>query len=158
MFNLPTQERLLAWQMFRKQLNTLSLEQCVYETNQLWWSAPISNQYYCHSLPEQWPDPWQLIIDNVYDNIGRALGMMYTIHYTNHSCQLELACGVEYSNEYSIVLVADGKYTLNWDTLVHVNTPTHKAASRFAVKELIKRNNNESNTKSYETRWQQRIN
>jgi hypothetical protein len=159
MFNLPTQERLLAWQAFRQQLDTLSLQQCIYETNEFWCKAPIGNQYYCHSLPKQWPDPWQLIIDNVYDNVGRALGMLYTLYYTNHVCDLEMLCGVENSNEYSIVLVDNGKYTLNWDTKVQVNTPTKQyAAKRFAAQELIKRNNYEPSTNSYKTRWQERIN
>ena len=159
MFNLPTQERLLAWQQFRQHLDTLSFEQCVYETNNFWNTAPISNQYYCQTLSEKWPMSWQLIIDNVYDDIGKGLGMLYTIYYTIHNCELEFVCGTHKSNDYNIVLINNGKYTLNWDLEVHVNTPTQtKAAKRFAAKELIKRNKNESSTNSYETRWQERIN
>jgi len=159
MFNLPTQERLLAWQKFRKHLDALSLEECVHETNKLWNTAPISNQYYCPTLSEQWPGPWQLIIDNVYDDIGKGLGMLYTIYYTNHSCKLEFVCGKHKSNDYNLVLVNDGKYTLNWDLEVHVNTLTQtKATRRFAAEELIKRKDNEPSTNSYKTQWQQRIN
>jgi len=159
MFNLPTQERLLAWQTFRKHLDTLSFAECVHETNNFWNTAPISNQFYCQTLPEQWPDPWQLIIDNVYDDIGKGLGMLYTIYYTTHNCELEFVCGTHKSNDYNIVLINNGKYTLNWDLEVHVNTPTQtKAAKRFAAQELIKRNNNEPSTNSYKTRWQERIN
>jgi hypothetical protein len=159
MFNLPTQERLLAWQQFRQHLDTLSFEQCVYETNNFWNTAPISNQYYCQTLSEQWPMSWQLIIDNVYDDIGKGLGMLYTIYYTKHICELEFVCGTHNSNDYNIVLIDNGKYTLNWNLEVQLNTPTQtKAAKRFAAKELIKRNKNESSTNSYETRWQERIN
>jgi len=159
MFNLPTQERLLAWQQFRQHLDTLSFEQCVYETNNFWNTAPISNQYYCQTLSEQWPMSWQLIIDNVYDDIGKGLGMLYTIYYTKHICELEFVCGTHDSNDYNIVLIDNGKYTLNWNLEVQLNTPTQtKAAKRFAAKELIKRNKNESSTNSYETRWQERIN
>ena len=159
MFNLPTQERLLAWQQFRQHLDTLSFDQCVYETNNFWNTAPISNQYYCQTLSEQWPMSWQLIIDNVYDDIGKGLGMLYTIYYTKHICELEFVCGTHNSNDYNIVLIDNGKYTLNWNLEVQLNTPTQtKAAKRFAAKELIKRNKNESSTNSYETRWQERIN
>ena len=159
MFNLPTQERLLAWQQFRQHLDTLSFEQCVYETNNFWNTAPISNQYYCQTLSEQWPMSWQLIIDNVYDDSGKGLGMVYTIYYTKHICELEFVCGTHKSNDYNIVLIDNGKYTLNWNLEVQLNTPTQtKAAKRFAAKELIKRNKNESSTNSYETRWQERIN
>ena len=159
MFNLPTQERLLAWQQFRQHLDTLSFEQCVYETNNFWNTAPISNQYYCQTLSEQWPMSWQLIIDNLYDDIGKGLGMLYTIYYTKHICELEFVCGTHNSNDYNIVLIDNGKYTLNWNLEVQLNTPTQtKAAKRFAAKELIKRNKNESSTNSYETRWQERIN
>ena len=140
MFNLPTQERLLAWQQFRQHLDTLSFEQCVYETNNFWNTAPISNQYYCQTLSEQWPMSWQLIIDNVYDDIGKGLGMLYTIYYTKHICELEFVCGTHNSNDYNIVLIDNGKYTLNWNLEVQLNTPTQtKAAKRFAAKELIKR-------------------
>jgi|11BtaG_2_1085332.scaffolds.fasta_scaffold40588_2 hypothetical protein len=159
MWNLPTQERLLHWQAFRRHLDTLSFEQCVHETNKLWWQAPISNQYYCQTLSEQWPGPWQLIIDNVYDDIARALGMLYTVYYTQHSCKLELVCGKNESSEYNLVLVDDGKYALNWDTSVSVNTPNQEYITRrFAPQELIKREEYESSNTSNKTRRQKRTN
>ena len=159
MWNLPTQERLLAWQSFRKHLDTLSFDECVYETNNFWCKAPISNQYYCQTLSHQWPEPWQLIIDNVYDDIARALGMLYTIHYTQHKCELELICGSHDSREYNLVLVDNGKYALNWDLHVNVNTPIPQhGTQRFAPQELIKRNEYESSNTSYKTTRQQRRN
>lgn len=160
MFNQPTQERLLAWQTFRKHLDTLSFEHCVHETNNFWNKAPIGSQYYCQTLPETWPDPWQLIIDNVYDDIGKALGILYTIYYCSHNCDLRLVYGKHKSNEFNIVQVDEGKYTLNWDLEVRVNTPTIiKDSKSFSAEELIKRNKNEqSSTNSYKKRWQERIN
>lgn len=159
MYNLPAQERLLHWQTFRQYLDTLSFEQCVHETNRFWWKAPISSQYYCQTLSEQWPGPWQLIIDNLYDDIAKALGMLYTIHYTQHSCTLELVCGKNESSEYNLVLVDDGKYALNWDLHVNVNTPIPKHGTRrFAPQELIKRDEYESSNTSYKTPRQKRTN
>ena len=161
MWNLNKQERLLAWQSFRKSLDSMSLDDCVKTVNKHWWTAPISTQFFSQTLPEQWPDPWQLIVDNFYDDIARALGMLYTIYYSKHDCDAQLVCGMYEGNEYNLVLINGGKYTLNWDTACHVNTPLHKKLTNvkcFAAEQLVERYNNESNNTSNKTQRQQRVN
>ena len=142
MWTLEHQERLSSWFAFRKQISLLTLKDAVYQTNRLWNTAHISNQYYCQTLPEQWPDPWQLILDNYYDNIGKALGMLYTLQMSEHTCEIELLCGVSDAEEFNLVSINDGLYTLNWDLDVQVNTPIIKNKNivvKYSAQQLINR-------------------
>lgn len=161
MWNLNKQERLLAWQSFRNSLDSMEFEDCIKTVNEHWWSAPISSQFFCQTLPNQWPNPWQLIVDNFYDDIARALGMLYTIYYSKHNCDVQLVCGKYQENEYNLVSIDGGKYTLNWDVTYHVNTPLHQKlinVKHFAAEQLVERYNNESNKTSNKAQRQQRVN
>ena len=73
------EERLLSWREFREYISKLSKEEAILETAQLWSQAPISNQYLAADLNKDWPDPWQLIHYNHYDDISVTLGMVYTL-------------------------------------------------------------------------------
>ena len=73
------EKRLLSWREFREHISKLSKEEAITETARLWSQAPISNQYLATDLIEDWPDPWQLIHYNQYDDISITLGMVYTL-------------------------------------------------------------------------------
>lgn len=73
------EERLLSWRKFREHISKLSKEEAILETARFWSQAPISNQYLAADLIADWPDPWQLIHYNQYDDISITLGMVYTL-------------------------------------------------------------------------------
>lgn len=73
------EKRLLSWREFRESISKLSKEEAILETARLWSKAPISNQYLAADLICDWPDPWQLIHYNQYDDISITLGMVYTL-------------------------------------------------------------------------------
>ena len=133
MWNLSKQDRILSWKAFRESLDSLSLEECIKTVNKHWWTAPVSSQFYCQSLTENWPKPWELVVENYYDDIGRALGMLYTIQLSNHTCDVKLLCGVDDGDEYNLVLIDDEKYTLNWDTNFYVNTSLSKSLKNIRI-------------------------
>ena len=133
MWNLSKQDRILSWKAFRESLDSLSLEECIKTVNKHWWTAPVSSQFYCQSLTENWPKPWELVVKNYYDDIGRALGMLYTIQLSNHTCDVKLLCGVDDGDEYNLVLIDDEKYTLNWDTNFYVNTSLSKSLKNIRI-------------------------
>ena len=64
----------------RSATQTLPLEQALQDIN-FWWShARPWHPYYLHWDDQPaWPDPWQLLSDNVYCDLAKALGIMYTI-------------------------------------------------------------------------------
>ncbi len=80
--NCP-EKRLISWREFREHISKLSKEEAIEETARLWSQAPISNQYLAADLIKDWPDPWQLIHYNHYDDISITLGMVYTLVLTD---------------------------------------------------------------------------
>jgi hypothetical protein len=115
MFKLPADERLVRWRAFRKQLDTLTLDEAVKATNELWTHCPFSPYYLDAADPKSWPDPWTLLTENWYCDVAKALGMLYTIKYTKHNPLVEFRIYHDPTTnyDYNLVWIADGKYVLN---------------------------------------------
>lgn len=144
MWDLSAQDRLLAWRRFRTEISVMDFDSAVQRVNEFWWKAPFGNQFFSQDLPEDWPGPWELIYENYYDDIARALGMLYTIalsdHGNNHT--LELICFRDRSKEHNLVSIDDDKYVLNMDLDVGVNkalvSKKARIICRHTAAELIK--------------------
>lgn len=123
MFKLPADERLVRWRAFRKNLDTLTLDEAVKATNELWLRCPFSPYYLDPQKPEDWPDPWTLLTENWYCDIAKALGMLYTIKYTKHDPNVELRMYHDPSTnyDYNLAWIEDGKYVLNLEADEVVN-------------------------------------
>lgn len=79
-FDLHGTERLTEWRRLRDQLET---DDSPFQTVLSTWSrAPLVNSYIDPDQPEQWPDPWHLILDDRYDDLALTLGIMYTLQLT----------------------------------------------------------------------------
>lgn len=119
MWSPDFQNRLRDWSDLRRRCHHLDLESALLEINQ-WWSQTPWRPYYLHwDDHESWPDPWSLLADNVFCDVARALGMLYTIALLERSdiTDLELAqCSTG-----NLVLVNKGKYILNWNTVQVLN-------------------------------------
>lgn len=71
---------------------------------------------------QHWPNPWQLLADNEYCDVARALGIMYTIKLLDRG---DLADAVMVSAQQgNLVLVQGGKYVMNWRPDAIVNIPS----------------------------------
>jgi hypothetical protein len=124
MWNLDTQTRLSSWYDFRQKIANLPIEQAVQMTNELWMTAPISNPYYTADHSDEWPNPWQLVVDNTYDDIAKTLGMLYTITLSHKEINGEIRCyrDRKRSEDINLAWLEHGKYVLNYDLEVRVNT------------------------------------
>ena len=113
--------RLASWNQLRDRVQPLPLETALIEINSWWFRCPW-RPYYLHwdDLPK-WPDPWQLLSDNVYCDLARGLGILYTISLLDRADMVdaELVLTEDGSN---LVLVAKEKYILNWSPDNVVNT------------------------------------
>lgn len=113
--------RLDAWANLRQQIQSLPTDQALAQINAWWFDCPW-RPYHLHwdDLPD-WPDPWELLSDNIYCDVARGLGILYTISLLNHAdlADAELVLTEEGHN---LVLVCQRKYILNWDTDTIVNT------------------------------------
>jgi hypothetical protein len=113
--------RLASWNQLRDHVHSLPLEIALVEINR-WWFATPWRPYYLHWDDQpNWPDPWQLLSDDVYCDLARALGILYTISLLDRADMVdaELVLTDDGSN---LVLVAKEKYILNWSPDTVVNT------------------------------------
>ena len=123
--------RLESWAELRTQNQELPLETALRNINDYWQESPWQPYYLHWDDQPNWPDPWQLLSDNLFCDLARGLGILYTVSMLEHkdliSYELILA-----EDGRNLVLVNKSKYTLNWEGSVLVNTPlVGKAKRRF---------------------------
>jgi len=113
--------RLASWNQLRDRAQTLDLETALVEINSWWFRAPWRPYYLHWDDQATWPDPWQLLSDDVYCDVARALGILYTISLLDRADMVdaELVLTEEGDN---LVQVAKEKYILNWSPDNVVNT------------------------------------
>lgn len=114
-------DRLQSWAQLRDQCQTLSLADALLAVNQWWFRSPWRPYYLHWDDWAMWPDPWQLLSDNTFCDLARALGILYTISLLDRAdmADAELVLTEEGDN---LVLVAKEKYILNWSVDSVVNT------------------------------------
>jgi hypothetical protein len=110
-------ERLAAWRNFRKSQASLSLSDQLNNVVNLWKNSDLGNNHYDYFNIDDWPSPWELILDDSYDDFGKALGMSWTLIMIddNKLKNLKLSCykDADRSSFYHIVHVED-KFMLNY--------------------------------------------
>lgn len=108
-------QRLSSWYNLRATAQTLPLPEALELIDQ-WWTTTPWQPYYLHWDDQaNWPDPWQLLSDNVYCYLARGLGILYTISMLNRD-DIADAGLVLTDSGHNLVQVAKGKYILNWDS------------------------------------------
>lgn len=118
MWKLSSEERLSKWRDFRKTLDSQTLEDAIQNSYELWKKCPFSPYYLDIATPNNWPTPWQLLIDNYYCDIAKCLGIIYTVYLTKHlnACEPELRQYVDTETKtiYTVASFCDGKYIANF--------------------------------------------
>ncbi len=116
MFNLYGNERLIEWKKFRN-----SLESCsdpLTRVAELWATAPFINPYLDSKNPNEWPDPWHLVLDSKLDELAISLGMLYTIKLTQRfmdsNCEIHKSM-LPNNLEPSFYLVVDQQHVMNYE-------------------------------------------
>ena len=113
--------RLESWYGMRQKCHALSVESTLITINS-WWCTTPWQPYYLHWDDQPaWPDPWQLLNDNVYCDLARALGILYTISLLDRA-DLTDATLVLTLDGHNLVVVDKSKYILNWSPDTVVNT------------------------------------
>jgi len=118
MWNLRSEDRLAEWKEFRSIISRLSFDEAVQKTVHYWSYAPFVNHYLDRQSPQDWPSPWELVIDGKYDDMAKALGMLYTLvlseHGKEHTFSIIRAQEASSLASYNLVSIDDGKYVLNY--------------------------------------------
>jgi hypothetical protein len=115
--------RLASWNQLRDHCQNLSLESALAAVNSWWFNAPWQPYYLHWDDQSTWPDPWQLLSDDVYCDLARGLGIVYTISMLDRA-DMAPATLILTEDGSNLVQVANEKYILNWEAEQIVNTFT----------------------------------
>ena len=115
-------ERLESWAQLRQQCQTLNPEPALIKINHWWFQTPWTAYHLHWDDQADWPDPWQLLDDNIFCEVARGLGILYTITLLERA-DITSAELVLTKTGHNLVLVDKSKYILNWDksTIVNIN-------------------------------------
>ena len=105
-------ERLEQWTAVRDHFAGEDLDQALLQVNDWWFQTPISARYLHWDDHPRWPTPWEILHDDIYCELARALGMLYTISMANDARIKDLA--LIRTDRDNLVQVNEGKYILNW--------------------------------------------
>ena len=113
--------RLESWNLLRDQCSNLPVESALQNINSWWFGAPWRPYYLHWDDQATWPDPWQLLSDDIYCELARGLGILYTITLLDRA-DLAPAELILTQDDVNLVRVAKEKYILNWAADSVVNT------------------------------------
>jgi len=113
--------RLESWAALRTLSQSQDLETALVNINS-WWHQTPWKPYYLHWDDQpRWPDPWQLLSDDVYCPVAKGLGILYTISMLDRTDMVDATLVLTESGD-NLVLVQETKYILNWSPDSVVNT------------------------------------
>jgi len=114
-------DRLLEWRELRNKSAQLSLEDALVTVDQWWQRAPLTNHYLHLDEYEKWPLPWDLLADDVYCDLAKCLGIVYTLMLIKHKDIQSIR--ILQLEDFSVVEV-NSSYILNYIPNEIVNTNT----------------------------------
>lgn len=124
-------ERLESWNHLRNETQTGDLYSSLQKINAWWFQTPWIPYHLHWDDRPTWPDPWQLLSDNLFCGLARGLGIVYTCALINRP-DLEDGLLIETDSD-NLVLIDHGKYILNWDPTTIVNITLQGVKSRHSV-------------------------
>jgi len=120
MNNLPFEQRLASWRDFRLTLETAEdpLQDCI----DFWHSVPEVSFQADPYEQSTWPDPWQMIEENIYCAFVKILAICYTLQLTDRFTQAKIEIHITHNTEESttqyLLLVDDRVIGFKGDTHV----------------------------------------
>lgn len=140
-FQLNYDVRLSSWYKLRAKLEDSDTKTKCIEVDKWWQNAPLVN-HHLHLLDsESWPGPWELLVENTYCTVARALGMCYTLLLIGIS-DIEIVEATDSNGEDVVLVLADSaKYVLNYwpDMVVNINSADFTIKRRINVAGLHKK-------------------
>ena len=133
--------RLTAWTSLRDACHLEPAQQALERINAWWFAAPWSSYYLHWDDRRDWPDPWQILSDDIYCEVARGLGMLYTIAMLDRSDIADAE--LQDCANGTVLQVLGGKYILNWvpSGIVNINPDTGAVRHRVQQQEILKKYN-----------------
>jgi hypothetical protein len=116
-FEQPQDDRILSWREWRNSLENLSKQDAVQSVAETWARVPTVLHYLSPDQINEWPNPWQLITDNVYCDLSIALGIYYSLALIESPKIDDLTLQIYKGPNGWINLssIDQGKYVLNYN-------------------------------------------
>ena len=136
MWHSTFDQRLAAWNQLRTQCANASVDKILIDVNDWWFDTPW-RAYHLHWDDQlTWPNPWQLLDDNLFCGLARGLGMLYTIALLDRP-DIQDAELIDTGSD-NLVLVEQKKYILNWDRdqLLNINLTPFNPRHRLSQEQL----------------------
>jgi hypothetical protein len=138
MFELDVDSRLSAWAKFRESINTST--DPLQDVVDFWSKAPFTafNHRIDPFYPASWPTPWEILVENKYDDFTKAIMIGYTLlltdRYSNSSIQVKTLVDTVGKKLYNTLYV-DDKWVLNYKDLEVVSAD--KVPSLYSLENLV---------------------
>jgi hypothetical protein len=129
--------RLDSWNQLRDQCQNLSALSALEDINSWWFQSPWRPYYLHWDDQNTWPDPWQLLSDDIYCEVARGLGILYTVTLLDRA-DLAPASLILTADGTNLVQVGREKYILNWEANTVVNTNLEFTIQRQYQQQHIK--------------------
>jgi hypothetical protein len=129
-------ERLESWTQLRQQAALADKQTALHMINHWWFGTPWRAYHLHWDDQPTWPDPWQLLSDNIYCPLARGLGILYTIAIVDRA-DLHDVVLAELGSD-NLVLIDKSKYILNWDadTVVNINLEPQKVRHSVTLAQI----------------------
>lgn len=140
-FQSTYEARLQDWFQLRKSVSNLPIEQQCITIDEWWQHAPLVNHHLHPHDMDNWPDPWELLSENTYCEVARALGMCYTLILIGvNDIELVLATN-ETAEDVVLVLVDNAKYIMNYwpNTVISNSLKDFKVVNKLDLETIIKK-------------------
>lgn len=123
-FQTNYESRLQSWFDLRNKLQDADIVTKCVEVDTWWQRAPLVNRYLHILDSDAWPGPWELLADNTYCEVARALGMCYTLLLLGIDDVSIVEATDNTGDDVVIVLVDNAKYVLNYwpNMVVNINS------------------------------------
>jgi hypothetical protein len=132
-FQVDYETRLQNWHDLKHRIVDLDTKSKCIEVDNWWQPAPLINHYLHIYDIYNWPSPWELLLDNTYCTVARALGICYTLYMTGIHDATIVEATDSFGNDVVLVLADNAKYVLNYwpDTVVN------NCLQDFSIKKTI---------------------
>lgn len=113
-FQLNYDSRLRSWYDLRQKLQNSDTQTKCVDIDKFWQAAPLINHHLHPNDVSSWPGPWDLLSENIYCELARGLGMVYTLLLLGTTDVDFCLATNDNSEDVAIVLVDGAKYVLNY--------------------------------------------
>lgn len=108
------ENRLRSWRELRIKTQSLPLDQSCVEIDRWWQQAPLVKNHLHWNDAQNWSGPWDLLSENTYCLLTRAIGMCYNLLMNEISdIKLVIASDTQ-AEEHYLVIVGTSKYVMNY--------------------------------------------